>query len=162
MKNIIDFTLENKLIENIKTLRNLLREYRTIQKMGVDNVLNIITSLVNLTFQTLPPGDTLVIIATVSPTDQLLTIWNLFWTFNGNIVPDTAPDRHWPDGIDDNNQRVGEVISINKVLDFDNSSDSTGVRKEFFVLRNSSLFTYQGDFKTRWYGIKQTTGVALE
>lgn len=162
MKNIIDFQLENRLTKNIKDLRKLLSEYRTKQNMGVDNVLNIITSLLSLTFGELPPGDVLVIQATVSPNDQKLTIWNLLWTFNGNIVPDTEPDRHWPDGIDDNAEKVGAVISINKVLDWANSVDATGVRKAYFILRNSSLFTYQGEFLTRWYGIKQTTGAVLE
>ena len=162
MRNSVDFVLENKLVRNIKDLRNLLTEYRTSQNMGADNVLNIITSLLSLTFGELPVGNTLVILATVSPTDQKLTVWNLLWTFNGNIVPDTAPDRHWPDVLDDNSERVGKVISINKVLDFDNSNDSTGVRKAYFILRNNSLFTYQGEFKTKWYGVRQTVGAVLE
>ena len=156
--NIVDLTLENKLVEDIKKLKLLTERIRTRQDVGAD-VVQIVTSdlTTSVTF-TLTAGSHATIKNTLTPIDQLLTIWNLLRTLDGNNNP-VSTFKHWPDEQDDSSHDLGDVVRWEGGKDLQDSVDATGIRVAHFIVQNNDSHTLDLRYRSKWYGIKQ--GVAV-
>ncbi len=145
--------LEDKLVADIKFLNNLAREIRAKQPVGAD-IVQIASSVLASATATITTGNNIIAISTVTPSNQLLTIWNILVTLKVNDTGQTLV--HWPDKNDDSGHLLGEFVRLEGDMDFDNSADSVGIRKAFYIVENNDSHTLDIEFKTRWYGIQQT------
>ena len=158
-KNIVETIIENKLIEDIKNLKMLVAEIRTRQDVGADAVQIVISGLVTSATFTLTAGNNAVIINTVTPDNQILSLWNLFRTIEANNNP-VGTFKHWPDENDDSGHLLGKVIRWEGDMDWAQSNDATGVRKAFFIVENNDNHTLDVRYRSKWYGIKQGVTVS--
>ncbi len=154
MKNLINQTIENKLIEDIRKLKDVVLRIRQKQDIGADAIQIVISNLVSATF-TITAGNNAVIINTITPVDEVLSIYNLFRTIEANDNP-VGIFKHWPDESDDSGHLLGKVIRFEGGFDWGKSNDTTGVRKAFFIVENNDNHTLDFRYRSKWYGIQQT------
>lgn len=153
MRNLIEQTIEKKLIEDIRKLKEVVLRIRQKQDVGADAIQIAISNLSTADF-TIVAGDFVTITTTLTPSDQILSIWNLFSTLEANNTG--QPVNHWPDESDDSAHDLGVVIRFEGGLDWAKSNDSIGVRVATFIVENNDNHTLDFTFSNKWYGIRQT------
>lgn len=154
MKNLIDQTIENKLVGDIKNLKGIVLKIRQKQFVGADIIQVVISNLVEATW-TLIAGDLITFTNTVEVSDQHVTIWNLFRTLEANNNP-VGTYKHWPEEQDDSAHVLGAVVRWEVSNDLQDSDDVTGKRVAHVIVVNNDSHTLDFRFRSKWYGIRQT------
>ena len=152
MKNLIDQTVENKLVSDIKKLKDVALKIRQKQDIGADAIQIVISNIATLDF-TLGAGELLSFLNIVTPADAFLSVWNLLRTLEANNTG--QPLKHWPEENDDSAHNLGDVIRFEGGKDLANSSDVTGVRAAIFIVVNNDSHTLDFTYSGKWYGTQQ-------
>ena len=157
-KNLIEEGIENKLISDIKKLKNIVIKLRQKQDVGADVVQIVVSTLATADF-TLAAGVSATIQNTATPVDEFLSVWNLLRTLEANDTG-SSPLKHWPEEADASAHNLGSVIRFEGGKDLTNSDDGTGKRVAFFVVENNDNHTLDFTYSSKWYGNKQTVTAA--
>lgn len=155
--NVSEQRLEKRLINEIQNLKRMVEEMRQSQPVGADIVQTVTSPLLETGTVTLGAGSLVTFNLTVVPTDEVLTLWNIFSTLLVNNTGNTLTPM-WPNDTINSGETIGSIIDWQIEPDWARSHDAIGKRVYWIKIKNNHSGSIDFNLQSKAYGIKMTYG----
>lgn len=122
------------------------------QPIGADVVQIVTTNIASLSSGSIASGDSITYTATVTPTTQILNLWDILFSFY--IDTDSDVDYLYPSG--SSLTSAQKDLDLHWSVDLVSSDDDTGERIAKITIVNNDSSSHIYHMYTEWSGIKQS------